>query len=262
MLKKSLSQNLIKDKKIITKMVRLAGITKDDIVVEIGAGHGDLTSVICEHAGHVYSIELDESFEHYLHPLEEEHKNLTIIFGNALEVPLARFGSDKKVKVIGNIPYGITGPILFKLIEERAFVEGAHLTAQKEIGQRIVSASHKRSYGGLSVICRLVADVKILFAMKPGVFFPPPKIDSVYFSMIFKADTLHIDGALMGFIKQCFENKRKYLKHALSKYFTEEQIVTLYDSMGFSPSIRAEEIEPEGFIKMHRLLQATKQERL
>jgi 16S rRNA (adenine1518-N6/adenine1519-N6)-dimethyltransferase len=254
MLKKSLSQNLIKDKKVLAKMVQSAGVTKDDIVVEIGAGHGDLTRAICDAAGRVYSIELDNSFRRYLEPLEEEHKNLRVIFDDVLEVPFSRFSSEKKVKVIGNIPYKITGPILFKIIEERAFVESAYLTTQKEIGQRIVSLSHKRSYSALSVICRLVADVKILFLLKPGVFVPPPKIDSIYFSMVFKDDTQYIDGGLMRFIRRCFENKRKYLKHALSKYCAEERIATLYASMDFSPSIRAEEIEPEGFIEMYRYL--------
>jgi 16S rRNA (adenine1518-N6/adenine1519-N6)-dimethyltransferase len=254
MLKKSLSQNLIKDKKILAKMVQSADVTKDDIVVEIGAGHGDLTRAICKAAGRVHSIELDGSFRQYLEPLEEEHKNLTVIFNDVLEVPFSRFGSEKKVKVIGNIPYKITGPILFKIIEERAFVESACLTTQKEIGQRIVSVSHKRSYSALSVICRLVADVKILFALKPGVFIPPPKIDSIYFSMVFRDDTQYIDSALMGFIKQCFENKRKYLKYALLKYYAEERIAALYALMGFSPSVRAEEIEPETFVEMYRHL--------
>jgi 16S rRNA (adenine1518-N6/adenine1519-N6)-dimethyltransferase len=253
-LKKSLSQNLIKDKKILAKMVQSAGVTKDDTVVEIGAGHGDLTRAICQAAGPVYSIELDGSFKNYLEVLEEEYENLTIIFSDVLEVPFSRFGSEKKVKVIGNIPYKITGPILFKIIEERDFVESAYLTTQKEIGQRIVSVSHRRSYSALSVICRLVADVKILFLLKPGVFVPPPKIDSIYFSMVFKDDTRYIDSALMGFIKHCFENKRKYLKHALSKYYAEEQIAALYVSMGFSPSVRAEEIEPEQFVEMYRQL--------
>ncbi len=254
MLKRSLSQNLIKDKKILTKMVLLAGITKDDVVIEIGSGHGDLTEAICEMAGHVYSIELDRSFRRYLEPLEEKHRNLRIIFNDVLEVPFSQFAGERKIKVMGNIPYGITGPILFKIIEERACIESAYLTTQKEIGQRIVSASHRRSYGALSVVCRLVADVKILLHLKPTVFVPPPKVDSVYFSMAFREKAQHIDSALMRFIRQSFENKRKYLRHALSKHYEEKQIAAIYTAMGFSPSVRAEEIEPEGFAEMYRRL--------
>src|SRR5512139_3057030 len=100
-------------------------------------------------------------------------------------------------------------------MEERNCVHSACLTAQKEIGQRLVSKSHQRSYGALSVICQLVADVKILLNLKAGIFLPPTKIDSVYFSMVFKDPALQVDSTLMGFIRQCFENKRKYLKYAL-----------------------------------------------
>jgi 16S rRNA (adenine1518-N6/adenine1519-N6)-dimethyltransferase len=254
MLKKNLSQNLIKDKKILRRMVELAGVTQNDVVVEIGTGHGDLTRAICEKAGFVHSIELDRSFRERLELLEKEHDNLKIHFGDFLEMSIAGFADTGKIKVIGNIPYGITGPIIFKIMEERDFVGGAYLTAQKEIGQRLVSRSHQRSYGALSVICQLVADVKILLNMKPGVFVPPPKIDSVYFSMVFKDSAQYVDSALMGFIRQCFENKRKYLKYALSKYYAEERIASLYVSMGFSSTVRAEEIEPETFVEMYRQL--------
>jgi 16S rRNA (adenine1518-N6/adenine1519-N6)-dimethyltransferase len=254
MLKKSLSQNLIKDKNLLRKMVRLADVTEDDMVIEIGAGHGDLTRAICEKAGSVYSVELDRSFGGYLEPLEKEQKNLKVLFSDILEVPFSQFGSEKKIKVIGNIPYGITGPILFKIMEERAFIESAYLTTQREIGQRIASSPHKRSYGAVSVICQLVADVKMLLNLKANIFIPPPKVDSVYFSMVFKGDAQHIDDSLIRFIKHCFENKRKYLKHALLKYYDEERVTALYTSMGFSPSIRAEEIEPETFVEMYRQL--------
>lgn len=258
MLKKNLSQNLIKDKKILKKMVQLAHVTRDDTVVEIGAGHGDLTRVICESAGFVHSVELDRSFKARLGLLEKECQNLKVHFGDFLEVSLSEFTGGKKIKVIGNIPYGITGPILFKLVEERDHVSGAYLTAQREIGQRLVSPSHRRTYGALSVICQLVADVKILLNLKPGVFFPPPKVDSVYFSMIFRDTSRNVDHSHMEFVKRCFENKRKYLKHALSKYYEEERIAELYAIMGFSPSVRAEEIEPQGFLEIYRQLNLQK----
>ena len=256
MLKKNLSQNLIKDKKILRRMVQLSDVTREDIVVEIGTGHGDLTKAICEKAGFVHSVELDRSFKERLELLEKEHGNLKIHFGNFLEMPLGQFAGNGLVKVIGNIPYGITGPILFKVIEERNFVQGAYLTSQKEIGRRLVSGSHQRSYGALSVSCQLVADVRILLNLKPGVFVPPPKIDSVYFSMVFRPGARYVDASLLAFIRQCFENKRKYLKHALSKYYGEDKIAALYTSMEFSPSVRAEEIEPEQFVVMYRRLNA------
>ena len=254
MLKKNLSQNLIKDKNILRKMVELADVTRDDTVLEIGTGHGDLTKAICEKAGMVYSVELDRSFRGRLELLEKEHKNLLVRLDDFLKMHIAEFVAGQKLKIIGNIPYGITGPILFKIIEERQYVSGAYLTAQREIGQRLVSGSHQKSYGSLSVICQMVADVKILLNLKPGVFVPPPKIDSVYFSMIFRNSAEYVTTNMMMFIKHCFENKRKYLKFALAKYYEEPQIESLYKIMNFSPSIRAEEIEPEQFADMYRHL--------
>lgn len=235
-------------------MVELAEVTRDDVVLEIGTGHGDFTQAICEKAGRVYSIELDRSFRERLEVFEKAHDNLTIVFGNFLDMSIADFAQHGKIKIIGNIPYGITGPILFKIMAERQYVSGAYMTAQREIGQRLVSGSHQRSYGSLSVVCQLLADVKILLNLKPGVFVPPPKVDSVFFSMVFTNMAERVDQETLNFIKHCFENKRKILRYALTKYFGEEQIESLYAEMRFPASIRAEEIEPAQFLKMYPLL--------
>ncbi len=256
MLKKSLSQNLIKDKNILRKMVSLTGISVEDTVVEIGAGHGDFTAALCEKAGRVYAIELDRSFEGYLEPLAVREKNLDIVFGSVLDIPLYTFAGNKKIKVVGNIPYGITGPIIFKLIDERRLIHSAYLTTQKEIGDRVVSPSHRRTYGALSVACALVARTRMLMHLKPGVFTPPPKVDSVFFSLLFREETEQITAETLQFTRRCFENKRKYLKYALSKYYSEETIADLYDFMGFKPSTRAEEVEPEGYLSMYLRLAA------
>lgn len=254
MLKKSLSQHLIKDRNILGKMVRLAQVARDDVVVEIGAGHGDLTKALAEKAGHVYAIELDTSFRNYLDPLTVQHKNIKIIYGNVLDVPLAQFDHGKGVKVVANIPYKITAPILFKLIGERQAITSAYLTVQREIGERIASKPFKRSYGALSVICQLVADVKILLYLKPGLFMPPPQVESAYLAMIFKNDGNDVNEDVTEFIKACFEHKRKYLRQALVRRYGDDRTASLYASMGFVPSIRAEEIEPERFKIMYAFM--------
>lgn len=254
MLKKSLSQNLIKDKNLLRKMVDLAGITKEDIVVEIGAGQGDFTRAICEKAGKVFAVEFDRSFHGHLRSLESMQDNLSVIFDDFLRVPLLQFAGNGKIKVMGNIPYGITGPILFKLIEERNVISCVYLTTQKEIGDRIVSAPHRRAYGALSVVCQLLGDVSILLRLKAGVFTPPPRVDSVYFSMIFKPDNDRFDRPFIEFVKHCFEHKRKYLQHALSKHYSGAEISILYNRLGLAVSTRAEELEPGVFIEMYRIL--------
>jgi 16S rRNA (adenine1518-N6/adenine1519-N6)-dimethyltransferase len=259
MLKKSLSQHLIKDKNILNKIVRLSGVNKDDVVVEIGPGHGDLTRCIAEKAGFVYAIEIDRSFKERLDEVEKTYGNVKIIFEDFLEISLARFKADSKIKIIGNIPYKITAPILFKAIKERSVIESAHLTVQREIAERVVSKSHKRTYGALSVNLQLLSEVKLLFILKPTVFIPPPKVDSAFLSITFKEDERATDEKLLEFVKLCFQHKRKYMKNALMKHYDQGMIDSLYQFMGFPVSVRAEEIEPFEYKKMYAFLKAAEE---
>lgn len=252
MLKKSLSQHLIKDKNLLSKIVRVSNITKDDVVVEIGAGQGDLTGHIAEKAGLLYAIEFDASFRQYLELLEKRYNNVKVVYGDILKIPFLQFKKEKDIKIIGNIPYKITGPIIIKLLNERAVIDSAFLTMQKEIAQRIASSPCNRTYGGLSVSCQIFADVKVLFYMKPGVFIPPPKVDSALLSMVFKENEKGNDNELIGFVRSCFQNKRKQLKYTLTKHHGEGKTASLYAHMGFPYTIRAEEIEPSRFKEMYR----------
>ena len=254
-LKKSLSQNLIRDRKILVKMVKGSGIGRQDRVIEIGAGQGDLTRVLCEHAGSVHAIEFDHSFFPRLAQIESEHGNLKIVHGDVLTMDLATIsGETTDVTVFGNIPYGITGPILFKILEGMRVIRRAFLTMQREVAERLVSPSHRRSYGALSVIFQLYADTKLLFVLKPGVFTPLPKVDSAFVAIRFRENVRGADEGLVGFVKHSFENKRKYLHYALAKRYDETLIDRTYRIMGFPASVRAEEIEPAQFVEMYRVL--------
>ena len=255
MLKKGLSQHLIKDKNLLRKIVRLSGIGDEDVVVEVGAGHGDLTRHLAEKAKSLYAVEIDLSFKQYLEPLERELDNVRIIYGDFLKIPLAQFKENRNIKIVGNIPYKITGPIVVKILKERANLESAHLMMQKEIAQRIVSKPHKRSYGALSANCQILADVKVLMYIKPDVFIPPPKVDSALLSIMFKENEKGTDNALIDFVRNCFQNKRKHLRYPLAKQYGQEKIEYLYEEMGFPDSVRAEEIEPLKFKEMCQLLE-------
>jgi 16S rRNA (adenine1518-N6/adenine1519-N6)-dimethyltransferase len=254
MLKKSLSQHLIKDRNITDKMVRLAGITEQDTVVEIGAGYGDLTRSITARAGHVYAVEFDRELMPRLEQLAGEYPNLTIIHDDFLKVPLSQFKNKNYIKVMGNIPYKITGPIIFKLLQERRVLSHACLTMQAEVARRIVSTPCKRSYGSISAVCQILCNVQILFNLKPSVFVPPPKVDSAFLSMVPKDEKRHITNDVFPFIRVCFQNKRKYFRYALSKIYSEEVIDRIYSYMQFSETIRAEGITPDQFEKMYSFL--------
>ncbi len=252
-LKKGLGQHLLKDKNLLRKMVRLAGIERGETVVEIGPGHGDLTRCIAEQARQVYAVELDEGLRPVLASVQEQFPNLSIIFSDIRAVALKAFAAGHKVKVMGNIPYNITADILFKLLFEKDLISGAYLTMQKEVAERLVSRSHSRSYGALSVIFQLHADMKILLMLKPRLFVPPPKVESAFIAVVFRGSG-PVDQALVAFVKSCFHYKRKYLRHALQDIYITDEIDRLYAHMGFLHSVRAEEIEPEGFVAMYEFL--------
>jgi 16S rRNA (adenine1518-N6/adenine1519-N6)-dimethyltransferase len=252
-LKKGLGQHLLKDGNLLEKMVRLAGVGTDDAVVEIGPGEGDLTRRLAAKARVIYAVELDQSFRGVLGRLEQEFPNVRVIFSDALRVRFADFGAAREVAVMGNIPYYLTGDLLFKLLFEKSAIKGAFLTMQKEVAQRIASRSHLRSYGALSVIFQLYSRVKVLLSLKPSLFIPPPKVDSAFISIVFN-DSSEADPELISFIKQCFRYKRKQLRHSLAERFKRDAIDALYGRLGFPASIRAEEIEPGGFVEMYRTL--------
>jgi 16S rRNA (adenine1518-N6/adenine1519-N6)-dimethyltransferase len=254
MLKKSLSQHLIRDRNVLSKIVRLASVGKDDTVLEIGAGQGDLTKVLADHAGRLYAVEFDERFHEYLDPLQKEKGNVQVIFADFLSLSINSLVKEESIKVVANIPYKITGPILFKLINEREKIGSVYLTIQKEIGERIVSRPRTKAYGSLSAVCQLLADVRILFTISASVFVPPPKVDSVLISMVFKDSALGLSKELISFIRICFAHKRKHLRYTLLKHFPPASVHRLYEAMGFSDSVRAEEIEPERFPGIYQAL--------
>ncbi len=252
-LRKSLGQHLLKDGNLLAKMVRLAGVNKEDLVVEIGPGHGDLTRYVAQAARAVRAVELDERFREKLAPVEGEFSNVSILFGDVLKTRLSDLWPGSTFLVMGNIPYNITGEILFKLLAEKSAVKAAYLTMQKEVAERLVSRSHSRSYGALSVIFQLHAAVKILMTVKPALFIPPPKVESAFVSIVFR-DSTAADLGLIDFVKGCFRYKRKFLRHAVEERYGARETEELYRHMDFPASVRAEEIEPAGFVEMYRFL--------
>ncbi len=256
MLKKSLSQNLIGDRNILAKMVRIAGLRPGDTVVEIGAGKGSLTRELWAATGAVFAIEVDRGFISLLQVLEERLAGLTVVPRDVLSVDFSAFGGGKKIKVFGNIPYGITGPILFKLLEEKECIESAFITLQREVAERLVSAPHQRSYGAISVIFQLCADMKIHFHLKPHLFTPPPKVDSSFISIAFRNDGEEALNRreMMQFVKRCFEHKRKLLRNSLIKHYGQEKVDALYAELGLGPKVRAEELDRRLFPDMFRFL--------
>lgn len=250
--KKSLSQHFLKDKNILRKMVRTADVRNDDTVLEIGSGCGNLTRMLKDLAGHLFAVEIDERFKSYLEELESESENVTVIYGDFLKVDFSKIPSKSRIKVIGNIPYGITGPIIFKLLTERRYISSCFLTLQREVAERIVSPPGNRAYGALSVICQALSHVRIEFIIPPQVFHPKPEVESAFLSMRFKEENLDLKKGFFDFVKNCFRYKRKVLINSLRDTYGQRFAQELLLKFNLPENVRAEELRPDLFLEMYR----------
>ena len=253
MLKKSLSQNLIRDHGFLERLVDGTGLAPTDAVIEIGAGRGDLTAVLCERALKVFAIEIDRQFLADLSALEGRWDNLTVVWGDVLAIDLGSIAGGGRAKVFGNIPYGITGPILFKILGARAAFDAAYLTVQREVAERLASPPGQKSYGALSAIFQIAAEVKILRYLRPGLFVPPPRVESAFVAALFRKGWEEPEG-LFPFIRSCFQHKRKVLRPLLVGAYGSDLVDRAWRSLGLGPKARAEELPPGLFIELFGLL--------
>ena len=255
MLKKSLSQHLLREKNILKKMLSRTDINESDTVVEIGAGTGELTVLLKDVANLVYAVEIDRSFSSYLDKIALENENVKVIYDDFLKLDLKGLKTDGPLKVIGNIPYGITGPILFKIFGERKWIKSAFLLLQREVAERMTAKPKSRSFGSLSVIAQIVADVRIELSVPKELFIPKPRVESAFVSLFFKEEFKTIKPAFFEFVRTCFRHKRKLLLNSLKSSYKIPLIEYLFEKAGLEKGIRAEEIPPDKFLEMFHIIE-------
>ncbi|MCD4782608.1 MAG: 16S rRNA (adenine(1518)-N(6)/adenine(1519)-N(6))-dimethyltransferase RsmA [Candidatus Eremiobacteraeota bacterium] len=260
-LKKYRGQHLLPDKNMLAKIVNSANIKPDDNIIEIGPGTGLLTEILAQKAGKVIAFEIDRDFENNLRLISEKHQNLEVRFIDFLKWDIAEFmeGEAGKWRVMGNIPYNITSPIIEKLIEKgRENITDVHLLIQKEVAQRIVSPPGVKEYGRISVFVQFFADVKILFNIPPSVFIPPPKVDSSLISIKFKDLQEKYRGrdfqkTFFTIVRAAFEQRRKQLQKALRGSipgFDSERTKEILEGLGMEPKRRGETLSVDEYIEM------------
>lgn len=231
--RKRFGQNFLTNERIIDEIVEKAGFTKDDFVLEIGPGHGVLTEKIVEKAGKLLAVEIDRDLVSELEVKFKEKPNFEIVSGDFLKYDLNAldFGTYKfeNRKVIGNIPYYITTPIIMKIINEESMrINGVTKTPkifselvimiQKEVGERIVAPAGSKEYGALSVICQYACEVEKLVDVGRKCFYPAPKVDSVVIKLKMKQNdeySINNPKIFWRIIKGIFTSRRKTLKNSL-----------------------------------------------
>ncbi|OGO77526.1 MAG: 16S rRNA (adenine(1518)-N(6)/adenine(1519)-N(6))-dimethyltransferase [Clostridiales bacterium GWB2_37_7] len=254
---KSLGQNFLIDKSILDKIIEGAELTKDDSVLEIGPGMGSMTQKLCESAAKVVAVEIDKKLLPVLKVTLEEYENVTVINGDILKLNLKdtlqeHFG-DRKVKVVANLPYYITTPIIMKLLEEKLNLNSITIMVQKEVGDRIKAVPGGKEYGALSVAVQYYAKPSQVLLVPPHSFIPQPEVDSIVLKLdILSKPAVEVESESLFFrvVKASFGQRRKTLLNALTAGnlgLSKEQMKEVLNSVGVEESRRGETLSLQEF---------------
>ena len=252
---KKYGQNFIFDKNLLNAIVADSEITKDDEVLEIGAGAGTLSKIISMNSKKLVCYEIDKSLEQVLKENLTGCNNTEIIFKDALKMPLNEIESkfDGDYYVVANLPYYITTPLIFKFVGKTTKIKSMCIMVQKEVGDRLVATSKSKDYGSISTILDFYSNVKIVRQVPRTVFVPSPKVDSCIVKIDFVNDKYNCDKVLFEkIVKSAFSNKRKTLANNLSKDFnmTKEKIFQILSDLKIDQNIRGDALSTLEFVKI------------
>lgn len=256
---KSLGQNFLTDPTVIQAMVEAAEIGPDDLVIEIGPGIGVLTDAAAEMAGRVIAIELDKNLLPVLSFTLGRHNNVEIINQDILKVDLneliEREGYRREnVKIMGNLPYYITTPIITEILENRISAKSLTIMLQKEVAERILAMPGGKTFGALSVVTQFYSNPKEVIQVPKEVFFPIPKVDSEVILMeLLEEPAVEVKDKEMFFrlVKAGFGQRRKTLTNSLlGTGLSKDVILTALEEADIDGSRRAETLSLEEFAKL------------
>lgn len=266
MFQKRFGQNFLIDTHVLEKIIKSAEITKDDLVLEIGPGIGTMTQYLCENAREVIAVEIDKN----LIPILEndtlsEYGNVTVINEDILKLDLNALvkerNNGKRIKVVANLPYYITTPIIMGLFESHVPLQNITVMVQKEVADRMQAGPGSKDYGALSLAVQYYATPYIAANVPQNCFMPRPNVGSAVIRL-----TLHeeppvrvADEKLMfALIRASFNQRRKTLVNGLTNAaelnFSKEEVQAALEQMGLSPTIRGEALTLEQFAELSNLL--------
>ena len=225
--------------------------------MEIGPGRGELTGLIAKTAGFVFAVELDKKLSELLKTNLREYKNIEVINKDFLKVNLKLISSklNKRLKVIGNIPYYITSPILEHLINNRSVIDTVYLTVQKEFAKRIIAIKGGKDYSSFSCFVQYYAVPKIHFTINRNCFFPKPNVDSAFISLSIKdnqALTQSHERRLFKIIRSAFNQRRKTLRNSLKYVIPQKRLDMFFQENSISPNTRPEDLSLADFINLSK----------
>lgn len=264
---KKFGQNFLIDQGIVEKIVREAGVTKDDFVLEIGPGIGTMTQILCENAREVAAVEIDRKLIPILNDTLSEYDNVTIINDDILKVDINKLAEEKNggrpIKVVANLPYYITTPIIMGLFESHVPIDSITIMVQKEVADRMQTGPGSKDYGALSLAVQFYAKPEIVVNVPPECFMPRPNVGSAVIRLK-RHETRPVDvkdeKLMFRIIRASFNQRRKTLANGLNNSpeigYTKEQIAAAIEELGRGASIRGEALTLEEFARLSNIFSA------
>lgn len=255
---KKFGQNFLIDEGIVNKIVREAGVTKDDFVLEIGPGIGTMTQLLCEQAGGVAAVEIDTNLIPILKETLAEYDNVTIINEDILKVDIKKLAEEKNggkpIKVVANLPYYITTPIIMGLFESNVPIDSITVMVQKEVADRMQVGPGTKDYGALSLAVQYYSKPQVVINVPPECFIPRPNVGSAVIRLTrYKEPPVKVKDEKLMFklIRVSFNQRRKTLANGLNNSpeinFSKEEITAAIESLHKGPSIRGEALTLSDF---------------
>ena len=255
---KKFGQNFLIDTHVLEKIIAAAGVTEDDCVLEIGPGIGTMTQYLAEHARHVIAVEIDTNLIPILEETLKDYGNITVINNDILKVDINKLTEDyndgRPIKVVANLPYYITTPIIMGLFEGGVPIDNITVMVQKEVAERMQVGPGSKDYGALSLAVQYYADAFIVANVPPNCFIPRPGVGSAVIRLTrHKEPPVEVDDPKLMFklIRASFNQRRKTLQNGLNNSpelpFDKEEIGAAIESLGVTPQIRGEALTLKQF---------------
>lgn len=265
--RKKYGQNFLIEAGVIRRIIDAAGITKDDCVLEIGPGIGSMTQLLADAAGKVVCVEIDESLRPVLEETLEDCDNVTILWQDILKTDLKAVCEDhnggKPLKVVANLPYYVTTPILMQLLEQKNVFTSITVMVQKEVADRIRSGPGSKEYGALSLAVQYFARPEEVLTVSPSCFIPRPGVDSSVLCLeAYTEPPVECrEKVMFALIRAAFNQRRKTLANAIShgysldgRQFSREEVVAALEEAGLPATVRGEQLSLEQFAQLSLLL--------
>ena len=262
---KRFGQNFLIDTHVLDRIIQASEITKDDFVLEIGPGIGTMTQYLADSAREVTAVEIDDALIPILKDTLKEWDNVNVIHGDILKTDIRKIADEKNqgrpIKVVANLPYYITTPIIMGLFESHVPVDSITVMVQKEVADRMQTGPGNKDYGALSLAVQYYADPYIVANVPPNCFMPRPKVGSAVIRLTChqeKPVQVQDEKLMFNIIRASFNQRRKTLanglKNAATLDFTKEEVEAAIDALGKGASVRGETLTLEEFARLSDLL--------